>query len=197
MDTAKSSPSLAAPTFSDEPSAPVFSEPVSTESHTSASSDVQPSSQGPSLQTPPDDPSEAPPFPAENRLSPVPQMVLPSPEIPDPQTGNRLRSKSESKVGIQVESGEQSNGDSRVEIQGGSRPGSRVENKSGSRPDSPPRLHQSTARGLSRRRSWLPSRSKPEPQGEVDGPGPWLIRPDEKLPYDASPLIHFQKVGTF
>lgn len=197
VDTANSSPSLAPPTFSDEPSAAIFSEPVSTELHTSASSDVQPSSQGPSLQTPQDDPSEAPPVPAENRLSPIPQMILPLPEIPGPQTGNRLRSKSESKGGIQAESGDQSDGDSRVEIQGGSRPGSRLENKSGSRPGSPPKLHQSTVRGLSRRRSWLPSRSKPEPQGEVDGPGPWLIRPDEKLPYDASPLIHFQKVSTF
>lgn len=86
--------------------------------------------------------------------------------------------------------------ESHVENGGGSRPGSQVENKSGSKPGSPTRLQSTTPaeRRLSRRRSWLPNRSKPEPQGEVDGPGPWLIRLDEKLPYDPSPLIRFQKV---
>lgn len=196
VDTTKSSPSLAPPSFSDEPGATIYSEPLSTESQPSTPSNVQPLLLGPSLQVPPDDPMEALAVPADHSLSPVPQMILPLPENPGPQTGNRLRSSSESWVGVQVDSAGKSEVESQGEIKGGSRPGSRVENKSGSRPESPTRLYESATRRLSRRRSWLPTRSKPEPQGEGDGPGLWLIRPDEKLPYDASPLIQFQKVST-
>lgn len=195
VDTAKSSPSLAPPSFSDEPGAAIYSEPLSTESQPSTPSNVQPPSLGPSLQIPPDDPLEALVVPVDNSLSPVPQMILPLPENPGPKTENRLRSSSESWVGVQLDRAEKSEVESQVGIKGGSRPGSRIENKSGSRPESPTRLYESTTRRLSRRRSWLPTRSKPEPQGEGEGPSPWLIRPDEKLPYDASPLIQFQKVS--
>lgn len=203
LENSKSPSTLAPPTLSDEPSAIIFSEPVPMTLETPTSPNAQPSSLVPSLQTPPDDPpddpSEAPPFPPNKPLSPVPQMILPLPENPGPQTGNRLRSGSESRLEIMADTMDKSEAERQVENRGGSRPGSGVEDRSGSRQHSPTTLQQpatSSERGLSRRRSWLPTRSKPAPQGEVDGPGPWLIRPNEKLPYDAAPLIHFQKVST-
>lgn len=199
VDTSKSSPSLAPPTFSDEPNATIFSEPGFTESQTLTPLKTPPPL-GPSLQTPPDDSPKAPVSPPDNLLPPIPQMILPPPEKLGGQTGKRPRCSSESWVGTQVETADKSEIESHVGNGGGSRPRSRVENKGGSRPESPTRLNQSitpTERRLPRRRSWLPTRSKPEPQGEVDGPGPWLIGPDEKLPYDASSLIRFQKVGNF
>lgn len=197
VDTTKSSPSLAPPILSNEASAVIFAEPVSTELQITISPDAQYSSQEPSIQISPDNPSEAPLLPPDDPLSPVPQMILPLPENQTALIRNKPRSNSESRIRIQTD---ESEAESHVENRGGSRPASRVENKSASRPGSPPRLHQSTTyaeRRLSRRRSWLPTKSKPEPRGDVDGPAHWLIRPDEKLPYDISPLIQFQKVNRF
>lgn len=50
---------------------------------------------------------------------------------------------------------------------------------------------------LARPRSWLSTRSKPESQGDGEGPGSeaWLVYPDTTIPYDVLPLVHFQKVG--
>lgn len=196
VDTTKSSLSLAPPTYTDDPGT-IFSEPVSTELQSPTLSDAQPSSLGPSLQTLPDVPLEAPLVPADNLLSSVPQMILPLPDSLSPQTVNRPRSSSESRIGLQVEKTERSEVEKYVQDRGGSRPASRVENKTENSPGSPTRPHQSEKRALSRRKSWLPTRSKPEPQSEAELSGPWIIHPDENLPYDASPLTQFHHVSTF
>ncbi|KAL9036791.1 MAG: hypothetical protein Q9214_005982, partial [Letrouitia sp. 1 TL-2023] len=69
----------------------------------------------------------------------------------------------------------------------------------GSNPDSPSKI---TTRPLTpssdtklKRKSWLPGKSRAGTQeGEVKVPKAWVITPQEKLSYDASLLINFQKV---
>lgn len=85
-------------------------------------------------------------------------------------------------------SGPESSADSRPGSRAPSRPGSPIK----SRPQTPTTEHK-----VSKRRSWLPGRSKAEALDEEHGaqmPQAWLVTPQETLRYDASALANFQKV---
>lgn len=91
-----------------------------------------------------------------------------------------------------------------------SRPGSRAPSRDGmaphSRTSSPTKLRLATPTGeqsrLSKRRSWLPgSRGRPEADSAgidgASGNAAWILTPvtQDKLHYDLTPMINFQKVG--
>ena len=63
-----------------------------------------------------------------------------------------------------------------------------------SRPTTP-----TTEKRLSKRRSWLPGRSKHDSADEGEGahapPHAWELSPNQQRPYDVSPLLNFQKVS--
>ena len=74
----------------------------------------------------------------------------------------------------------------------GSRPSSRPASPVKSRPQTP-----STEQKLGKHRSWLPGKSKAESQedGSTGYPSQaWVVTPQEKLPYDVTPLANFQVV---
>lgn len=76
-------------------------------------------------------------------------------------------------------------------IRPGSRPPSRPASPIKSRPQTPTKETK-----LSRRRSWLPGRSKTGVQEDhvVYPSQAWIVMPDENVPYDVSLLANFQKV---
>lgn len=81
-----------------------------------------------------------------------------------------------------------------------SKPGSRAPSRSpshpSSRPTSPTKL-TIESRKISKRRSWLPGKSRPESSDGGDGfqmQQAWIVTPQDKLPYDASPLASFLTV---
>ena len=93
----------------------------------------------------------------------------------------------------------------RVESSGASRPGSRASSRGASRPASPTKFRPLTPtnepKQLSKRKSWLPGRSRPgtrDGEGAFDMPQAWIVTtvPQEKSMYDPTPLATFQKVGS-
>ena len=85
-----------------------------------------------------------------------------------------------------------------------SRPTSTVGHISISRPTSPVKhlarpATPTSEKKLSKRRSWMPSRSKQDSSEVLDGahtsPQAWLLAPDQQRPYDASTLVTFQRVS--
>ncbi len=85
-----------------------------------------------------------------------------------------------------------------------SRPASMVSLTATSRPISPTKHLSRPAtpiseRQTSKRRSWLPGRSKhesAEASGEAQAPPlAWALVPEQQIPYDVSPLLNFQKVS--
>ena len=89
----------------------------------------------------------------------------------------------------------------------GSRPaslaGSCPPSQPSSRPASPNTLRPLTPTGerrLSKRRSWLSGKTNTEPQTAdhvSEMPQPWIVTPQEKLPYDTTALANFHRVGVF
>jgi len=76
-----------------------------------------------------------------------------------------------------------------------SQPSSRPTSRAKIRPLTP---STSEAQKISKKRSWLSGKSRPESQDGRDGfqmPQAWLVTAQEKLPYDAAPLAHFVTVS--
>lgn len=198
-DAAQSPPLPHDPRLSIEPSSPIASEQVGSETQDSSASNLQAPSLGPSLQTPPPDPLPLQILPEDDDLSRSPQMLSPSIESGF-MVVNRTRSKTESMTGSYTGIAGSNDSENQAEHSGEIRPKSRIENKRGWRPASPPRTqqHRSPSESKLSRRSWLPTKSKTEPQseeGEASLPSTWFIHPQTKIPYDASPLIRFEKVS--
>ena len=85
-----------------------------------------------------------------------------------------------------------------------SRPASRAGLSPTSSPTSPAKhlsrpATPTTEKGLSKRRCWLPGRSKHGSTEEADGahapPRAWVVTWEQQIPYDVSPLLSFQKVS--
>ena len=88
--------------------------------------------------------------------------------------------------------------DGRLESSDVSRPPSQPS----SRPSSPTKFRPSTPttdpQKLSKRRSWLPGKSRPQSRdrgSEIAMPQAWLVTPQEKLPYDPTSLANFVTVS--
>lgn len=118
---------------------------------------------------------------SEDFFSPPP-LLKPLPTLPDSANASRPVSR-----------------DSRP----GSRAPSRPTSQPPSRPASPTKFRPLTPTSettkVSKRRSWLPGKSRPESQDGSDGfqmPQAWLVTPREKLQYDPSSLASFVKVGS-
>lgn len=171
-DSSKTPPSPHGPTISPEPNPANQSKPMITPPaiETSPSPHAFLSSPPPPLYDPPPPPQAH--SLSNDALSPSSPMLSPPPERLGSPIGDSFRSRSVSRDGSQ--DGRRSR----------SRPLSQVKNRL-----------QSESR-LARPRSWLSTRSKPESQGDGEGPGSeaWLVYPDTAIPYDVLPLAHFQKV---
>lgn len=172
LDSSKTPPSPHGPTIIPEPDPVIQSKPMITPPAIETS--LSPHA---SLSSPPPPSYDPPPPPqaySQNNdiLSPNSPMLSPLPERLGSPTGDSFRSRSVSRDGSQ--DGRRSR----------SRPLSQAKN----------RLHSESR--LARPRSWLPTRSKPESQGDGEGPGSeaWLVYPDTTIPYDVLPLVQFQKV---
>ena len=82
----------------------------------------------------------------------------------------------------------------------GSNPGSRPPSRPSSRPASPVKSRPQTPttdQKLGKRRNWLPGKPKTDAQEEGSTIYPsqaWVITPQDKIPYDVTPLAQFQKV---
>ncbi len=184
LDSPKSPPLPHGPTLSPESSPAIVSEPVITRPANDESLSQQPMVESLPIYDPPPPPLYDPPpppppsFHSQNHevLSPSsPMLSLLTDRISSP-TGSKLSSRSESR--------------------GGSQDG----RKSRNRPLSQAKLHQHRTPSdskLARPRSWLPTKSKSEPQVDGDkslSTETWLLYPETNIPYDISPLIGFQKV---
>lgn len=79
-----------------------------------------------------------------------------------------------------------------------SRPGSRANSPNRSRPTTPGRPITPGSEGrLTKRRSWFPGRSRGESRSEATNipmPQAWVASPQDKIPYDLTPLLDFQIV---
>lgn len=176
LESSKTPPSPRGPTISPEPGPAIQSKPVIT----APAIESSPSPHATLFSPPPAQPLYDPPPPPQAHsqnndvLSPNSPMLSPPPERLGSPIGDSFRSRSVSRDGSQH--GRRSR----------SRPLSQAKNRL-----------QSESR-LARPRSWLSTRSKPESQGDGEGPGSeaWLVYPDANIPYDVLPLVHFQKVGT-
>ena len=186
---------------SSSPMAPEPSPPIQpTEQNSISASSSQLPYPSVSLYTPPADQYDQAPGQSPLRdgsLSP-PQMLSPVLEISDLPMAYRPRSHTESNFG----SYDLIEGPSRPASRLDSRPGSRALSQAGSRsrgrPSSPTKLHRppnASEPKLSRRRSWLPIKSKAGPEIEGDGLRTWFLHPETRVPYDATSLVRFQKVG--
>lgn len=175
LDSPKTPPSPHGPSISPETGSAILSKPVITppaiESSAIESSAIE-SSPSPLYSPPPPlhDPPPPPQAHGQNNdvLNPNSPLLSPLPERLASPIGDSLRSRSVSRDG--------------------SRDGRRNSQAKN-------RLHSESR--LARPRSWLLTRSKPESQGDGEGPGSeaWLVYPDTTIPYDVLPLVHFQKVG--
>lgn len=167
-DSSKTPPSSHGPSISSEPGSAILSKPVITP----PAIETSPSPHA-SLYSPPP-PLYGPPPPPQAHsqnndvLTPNSPLLSPLPERLGSPIGDSFRSRSVSRDG--------------------SRDGRRNSQTKN-------RLHSESR--LARPRSWLPTRPKPESQGDGEGPGSeaWLVYPDTTIPYDTLPLLHFQKVG--
>lgn len=173
LDSPKTPPSSHGPSISPEPGSAVLSKPVLTPPAIETSAiDTSPSPHA-SLYSPPPPLNEPPPPPqAHGQNNDVLNPNSPLPERLASPIGDSFRSRSVSRDG--------------------SRDGSRDRRRDSQAKN---RLHSESR--LARPRSWLSTRSKPESQGNGEGPGSeaWLVYPDTAIPYDVLPLVHFQKVG--
>lgn len=173
LDSPNTPPSPHGPSISPETGSAILSKPVITPPPIEASATETSPSPHASLHSPPP-PSHDPPPPPQAHghnndvLTPNSPLLSPLPERLASPIGDCFRSRSVS----------------RDESRDGRR-NSQAKN----------RLHSESR--LARPRSWLSTRSKPESQGDGDGPGSeaWLVYPDTTIPYDVLPLVHFQKVG--
>lgn len=168
LDSSKNPPSSHGPSISPEPGSAILSKPVITP----PAIETSPSPHA-SLNSPPPPLYDPPPPPqahsqSNDVLSPNSPLLSPLPERLASPIGDSFRSRSVSRDG--------------------SRDGRRNSQAKN-------RLHSESR--LARPRSWLSTRSKPESQGDGEGPGSeaWLVYPDTIIPYDVLPLVHFQKVG--
>lgn len=194
------------------PSSPKGSDHVEFETQNESSSNLQTPSRTLSLETPPDYPPPPPPPPPplllqeDNDVSDSPQGLSDSPQLLSPtiEDGflvvNRTRSKTESITGSYTNHIGNNGLENQAENSADVRPRSRMENKSGGRPSSPPKMPQYRSPSDSKllRRSWLSTKSKPDPQSEGNGASPpstWILHPETEEPYDTSSLMRFEKVS--
>ena len=173
LDSPKTPPSSHPPSTSREPGSAILSKPVLTPPAIETSAIETSPSPHASLYSPPPLHEPPPPPQEQGQNNDILTPTSPLPERLASPIGDSFRSRSVSRDG------------SRDGSQDGRR-NSQAKN----------RLHSESR--LARPRSWLLTRSKPESQGNGEGPGSeaWLVYPDTNIPYDVLPLVHFQKVGT-
>ena len=171
--------------------------------------------------TPPFNPTVLPPIQDDDSLLQRPQYLSPFPPRSDSTGGNRPTSGASSRPNSMDDTSLQHPSflkplPVRSESSSGSRPvstGSGPEglasppllspSLSSSRPSSPNTIRPPTPAGehkLSKRKSWIPGRSRAGSQSVEDGPHDqqaWIVTPKEMFPYDTTALANFHPVSTY